>query len=117
MLLSLLVPKEIAVYFDLIQVEEKPEQYILYLTEKNIIPDGFKAEDYESKGFFNEQTVQDFPLRGKEVYLKIKRRRWRHIKTREELQRDWTSVSAGSKLTTELALFLKEAYRRANRQH
>ena len=114
-LLSLIVPKELCEYFDLTEVQEKGEQLFLYLSEKNILPDGYKPEEYESKGFFNEQTVQDFPLRGKEVYLQIQRRRWRHKTTGAEIHRDWTSVSSGSKLTTELAAFLKEAHRRSNR--
>ena len=29
-----------------------------------------------SKGFLPEIEVQDFPIRGKAVYLRIKRRRW-----------------------------------------
>jgi hypothetical protein len=29
-----------------------------------------------SKGFFDEITVQDFPIRGHQVYLHITRRRW-----------------------------------------
>ncbi|MGL6014937.1 MAG: ISAon1 family transposase N-terminal region protein [Selenomonadaceae bacterium] len=29
-----------------------------------------------SKGFYEPVTIQDFPLRGKACYLKVKRRRW-----------------------------------------
>jgi hypothetical protein len=86
-LLSLILPKDLSLFFDLVKVEEKPDQFVLYLSERNIIPEGFKAEDYESKGFFNEQTIQDFPLRGKEVYLKIQRRRWRSKVTGEDTSR------------------------------
>lgn len=107
-LLSLLLPKEIALHFDLNNAKEEASKITFYLEEKNIIPPPLKAEDYESKGFFKEQMVQDFPIRGKEVYLKIKRRRWRHKVSKEEVKREWNSVTKGSKLTVDLADFLKE---------
>ena len=61
--------------------------------EKNTLPDGYSKEEYESKGFFNKR-VQDFPLRGKAVFLKVRRRRWRHKETGEELTRDFTFLAA-----------------------
>ena len=110
-LLSLLLPKEIALHFDFITAKEESAKITFYLEEKNIVPIALKAEEYESKGFFKEQEVQDFPIRGKEVYLKIKRRRWRHKVSKEEVKREWNSVTKGSKLTVELADFLKEYHR------
>jgi len=110
-LLSLFLPKEIALHFDLITAKEEVNKITLYLEEKNIVPPPLKSEEYESKGFFEEQRVQDFPIRGKEVYLNIKRRRWRHKTSKEEVKREWNSVTKGSKLTADLADFLKEYHR------
>jgi transposase len=110
-LLGLLLPKEIALHFNLINAKEEDSRIIFYLEEKNTVPPPLKAEEYESKGFFKEQRVQDFPIRGKEVYLKIRRRRWRHKVTKEEVKREWNSVTKGSKLTADLADFLKEYHR------
>ena len=47
----------------------------LYLQEINQIPKEFQNQKLESKGFFDEITVQDFPIRGHKVFLHIKRRR------------------------------------------
>jgi hypothetical protein len=47
----------------------------LYLKEVNSIPKEYRQNKY-SKGFFDEITVQDFPIRGHQVYLHITRRRW-----------------------------------------
>jgi hypothetical protein len=38
-------------------------------------PKEFNAVELVSKGFLDEITIQDFPLRGKFVYYIIKRRR------------------------------------------
>lgn len=114
-LLSFLLPKEIALHFDMVSAKEEQGKIIFYLEEKNIVPTHLKGEEYESKGFFQEQSVQDFPIRGKEVYLKIKRRRWRHKESKEEVKREWNSVTKGSKLTADLADFLKEYHRITSR--
>ncbi|RGW96401.1 hypothetical protein DWV41_11125 [Bacteroides stercoris] len=39
-----------------------------------------------SKGFFPEIEVQDFPIRGKAVYLRVKRRRWEDPETGQYLR-------------------------------
>ncbi len=61
--------------------------------------------------------IQDFPLRGKAVYLRIKKRRWRHKVTKEIIKRDFSFVADGSKFTQELSDFLKDAGRYATRYH
>ena len=53
-------------------------------------------------------TIQDFPLRGKYVYLHIKRRRWTNKTTGEIIKRDWQLVAKGTSMTQEFAAFLKE---------
>ena len=53
-------------------------------------------------------TIQDFPLRGKTVYLHAKRRRWLDKITKKVVQRDWNLVAQGTRMTTEFADFSKE---------
>ena len=43
--------------------------------EKATIPSEYSDLHLHSKGFLPEIEVQDFPIRGKAVYLRIKRRR------------------------------------------
>ena len=77
------------------------------LEENNCILGGVDASQYESKGF-TEVTLQDFPIRGKAVYLVIKRRRWRHKQDSSKVIRnDFSYVAEGSVLTKELSDFLK----------
>lgn len=39
-----------------------------------MIPEEFKGLKLSSKGFFPETTIQDFPIRGKNVFLGVIRR-------------------------------------------
>jgi transposase len=90
------------------QVKLKRVSWYIYLEEKNILPSGYSASEYESKGFYAEKYVQDFPIRGKSVYLVIKRRRWRLKETpSQEISTDCLFITEGSKLTRELSDFLK----------
>jgi hypothetical protein len=97
-------------------VASKELFYEISLEENNVIPRHYAAGNYESKGFYTEVTIQDFPIRGKAVYLLIKRRRWRHKSNPKDIIRnDYSFIAEGSKLTKELADFLKETGRYTGR--
>mgnify|MGYP001194454640 FL=1 len=88
-------------------VSTKKMQYEIYLEENNEILGDYDISQYESKGF-TEVTLQDFPIRGKAVFLKIKRRRWRHKEMKNEIIRnDFAFVAEGAGFTRELSDFLK----------
>jgi len=53
----------------------------------------------QSKGFFDEETVRDFPLRGKACYFKIKRRKWLNEDTGKIVYRNWGLVANGTRMT------------------
>jgi hypothetical protein len=101
----------------LCEIASKSEYLIIEFTEKNLLPDGFSFEEYESKGFMESKLIQDFPLRGKAVFLRIRRRRWRHKQTDKIIKKDFTFIAEGSKFTRELSDFLKDAGSYANRYH
>ena len=75
-LLNLVLPKGILDYFTVSNIEQTEENVNIYLSEKNIVPQEYIKDKLVSKGFFDEIRIQDFPLRGKDVFLLIKRRRW-----------------------------------------
>jgi hypothetical protein len=108
------LPEGLLEHFDIVDfkelgdIETKKDCFFIYLDEKNILPDGFEKNQYESKGFFERTLIQDFPIRGKAVYLGIRRRRWRSKTDKStEIKSDYTFITEGSKLTIELADFLK----------
>jgi hypothetical protein len=118
-LYSLLLPKEVAYYFDIVKIEQvdKDQRVNIFLEEKNELPAGYSTTDYESKGFHNEVCVQDFPIRGRAAFLMIRRRRWRHKTTGEIIERDWHLVAEGTRITQDFAAFLKEFDRYKNRHN
>jgi hypothetical protein len=81
----------------------------IYLDEENNLPQGNDINDYESKGFTPYTTIQDFPIREKLVYLKIRRRRWRKKKDKNHIiQNDYSNLTDGTRITKELTNFLKD---------
>ncbi|MDC7190546.1 hypothetical protein PQH02_13420, partial [Phocaeicola vulgatus] len=70
----------------------------------------YTDQDTESKGFYDPVIVQDFPLRGKKVFLNIRRRRWLLNKHNEYISRNWRMVAEGTRMTQDFAFFLKELY-------
>ena len=105
--LDLILPQGILEYFLLTDYTSSTCEISLYLEEKNVIPEEYRSDKLISKGFFDEITVQDFPLRGKAVYLHIRRRRWLNQTTGAVVFRDWNMVAQGTRMTTEFASFLK----------
>ena len=123
-LVQLILPEDLLKHFDIVKVGEVGEVSTkrmvirIELEEKNQIPEGYNSKEYESKGFYPVKIIQDFPLRGKAVYLAIKRRRWRHKTNKNEvISNDYSLIAEGSKLTKELSDFLKDTGREPGRYH
>ena len=108
-LASLLLPRGILDHFavkritECCDIETRKNEYHIWLDELNLCPEG-----YESKGFYKEKVIQDFPVRGKALYLHVRRRRWRDVQgNRPDIKSDFSFIAQGVKLTKELADFLK----------
>jgi hypothetical protein len=118
-----LFPSELTKYFTISSfqilgsVPLKKEYWLIDFDEINELPTGFSETEYESKGFMEGKIVQDFPLRGRGVYLRIRKRRWRHKQTDLIIKRDFSFLAAGSKFTQELSDFLKDGSGYKTRYH
>ncbi|MCK5210747.1 MAG: transposase [Cyclobacteriaceae bacterium] len=106
-LLDLLFPEGILEYFQVADVVKKDSEYIIVLEELNIHPEQYQGQKLTSKGFLEPITIQDFPLRGKACFLKVKRRRWTNEDTGEIVMRNWDIVAKGTRMTRDFAIFLK----------
>lgn len=123
---SLLLPKGILEYFEITSIDvqevdsEQAKGIYIGLEEKNELRSTYSRDEYLSKGFVPSREVQDFPLRGFPVFLRISRRRWIHKKDKRILQNDYTYIAEGSRITKEFSDFLKYGNRdkgRTNQQH
>ena len=80
----------------------------IFLDEKNLVPDEYSGQKILSKGFLEPVIIQDFPIRGRNVFLHIKRRRWLNLKTSKVVHRNRDLVAHGTRITKDFAAFLKE---------
>jgi hypothetical protein len=107
-LLKFMLPDFLVDNFEIVSALNSEQNLHLYFEEKSKPPKEFDSLELVSKGFLDEITIQDFPLRGKFVYLHIKRRRWTNKSNGEIVKRDWQLVAKGTRMTQEFAAFLKE---------
>jgi hypothetical protein len=116
-IISNFLPEGLLAHFSITEVQLLGEVssrkmfFEIHLEEHNEILADCDRSAYESKDF-TELTLQDFPIRGKAVYLKIRRRRWRHKHNPKVIIRnDFSFVAEGAGFTRELSDFLKDTGR------
>ena len=64
----LLLPEETLDYFNISDVKESSTEIVIYLEEKNEVPKEYSDSKVESKGFYDQIIVQDFPIRGRRYF-------------------------------------------------
>ena len=112
-LLEEFLPDLLLDYFEVVSLKKlgnisnKQMEFEIHLDEKNVFHNEQNHLDYESKSFLPSRRVQDFPIRGKAVYLIVRRRRWRHKLSKKEISNDYSFISKGSNLTEDISAFLK----------
>ncbi len=106
--MKLLLPEVIYDYFELVDTVVSDKDVHLLLDERHIPP---KTAGYESKGFTGQSLIQNFPLRGKPVYLHIRRRKWLEKDTGRVITNSCDVTHLGTQITAEFAAFLKGIYR------
>lgn len=102
-LINLFTPDFLLEHFELTAVDEREGVFHLHLEELNRHPQA--VDKLLSKGFFPTITVQDFPIRGHQAFLHIKRRRWFNVVTNQVVFRDWSLIAKGTRMTTDFAIF------------
>ena len=112
-LLKTILPESISEYFTLTDLKKDDQKEVmdLYLQEINSIPAEYSNAKLSSKGFFEEVTIQDFPIRGYKVFLHVKRRRWLNEDNGGVVFRNWDVIAKGTRITKDFAAFLKEISR------
>ena len=102
----LLLPEGTLDYFNISDVKESSSEIVIYLEEKNELPGEYSTVKVESKGFYDPVVVRDFPIRGKNLFLNIRRRRWILKDEGRYVSRNWKLVAEGSRMTHEFASFI-----------
>ena len=111
-MLSLFFPAGLLDYFDLVN-HVSQETYFLFLRRKAFHSSrAFPFTSTFQRFLFLEIEVQDFPVRGKAVYLRIKRRRWEDPK-QDKLIVVIELISLRYCITAEFGAFLKALLRQS----
>lgn len=105
-----ILPEGILDWFDLenVRVEKNGENRVfhIHLDENSNTPDD--RTDLRPNGFTRESVFNDFPIRGSEVFLHVRRRRWKNEKN-ENVMTDCELIQEHTRCSKEFAAFLKEA--------
>ena len=103
----LLLPEGTLDYFDLVDVKESVNEVVIYLEEKISFLRSIQIRILRVKAFMILLLFRTFPLRGKKVFLNIRRRRWLLKKHNEYISRNWRMVAEGTRMTQDFASFFK----------
>ncbi|MVZ66558.1 transposase [Sphingobacterium sp. DK4209] len=106
-LMPLIIPEGVSDYFEMTHYSKEEKRLDIFLEELNTTPEEYQGQKLISKGFFEPVTLQDFPIRGMQVYLHVKRRRWLNQDTDKVVYRNWELVAKGTRITQDFAAFLK----------
>lgn len=109
-LVRVIFPKVLMEYFNISGWHDGSSKIDIWLEEKNYMErSDYKRGTVISHGFTDEKLIQDFPLRGKPVYLHVRRRRWYDKATGATFSYTYDALTVeGTKLTPEFVAFLKE---------
>ena len=105
-LLDLILPGDVLAFFEVVKESTTSARIDIYLDEKNIPPAEYSGQGVLSKGFTVPTSIQDFPLRGRAVYLHVRRREWQ-LPSGEVVSNKFSLSSDGTHYSKEFASFLK----------
>lgn len=108
-LVSLIAPGEISKNFEVASIEEQKDSiFIIFEEKKDLIPKELSGKQTVLDGFLNPMALQTFPLKDKQVYLVVKRRRWKELGQTTSYFNTYDLHRKGMKTTNEFGDFLKE---------
>ena len=98
-------------YFELENFTQDSSRIDVYLGEKKHLSESVPG-CLISHGFTAYSIIQDFPIKGKAVYLHLRRRKWLNTDSGEITSRKFDIAYQGTRLTKEFVAFLKESNRK-----
>ena len=108
-LLKSLLPDAIYLHFEFVGITESPNGYEMRLEEyAELVPSAMSdISDIVLDGFCNSLELLHFSVKGKPLYLKLYRRRWKASCSNKHYSNRYDFHPDGVKATHEFASFLK----------
>lgn len=111
-LFKIVLPSEIADNFDLVKIHYSTDpdgRKVTHLHLDEMDDDEAKKKNLAPNGFYNEQIIQDFPLRDKKVILHVRRRRWK-TSDGKTVSNEWKLKASGTSMSKDFAGHLKKIF-------
>src|SRR5574344_2939415 len=115
--LRFILPAGMFDYLLMTEFKELTDKVEIHFEEKNTPPEEYKDDKLESKGFYEEVRMYDYPMRGRSCILYIKKRRWLNPTQNKYVSRNWKHMAAGTQISSEFASFLKAMDRLSSHKH
>lgn len=109
-LVSMLLPEEVRLHFQLSSIKEESHGIVLCLEElPELVPAEMSGMDHiVLDGFCNPIELLHYSIQDKPLYLKIYRRRWKVSETNKHYSNRYDLHPEGVKATHKFASFLKD---------
>ena len=107
-LLESMIPKDIYQHFEMVSLTEHPDRFEMKLEEDaSLVPADLSGiSDVVLDGFCNPLELLHFSIKGKPLYLKLYRRRWKASCSDIHYSNRYNFHPSGAKSTHEFASFL-----------
>ncbi len=104
--LKTIFPEIITENFDFIDYKESDHRLDYWLEEREYMSwEDYRKGTVRSHGLTEECVIQDFSIRGKAVYLHVRRRRWIDKTDGSTFVYNYELTEEGSRLTPEFVFF------------
>lgn len=105
---TILIPEKWREYFEIKELIQKENEMNLILREKETcVPSSLEGKDWVLNGYTKPVEIIDYPFRGKLMYIKFLRRRWKVRGENESHVNTYEFHRPGMKTTDEFGDFLK----------
>lgn len=111
-LFKLVLPEEIVENFDLVSIHYSADidgRQVAHLHLDEMDMEEEERGNLIPNGFYNEQIIQDFPIRDKKVILHVRRRRWKTPEGKSS-SRKWDLKAPGTRMSKDFAGLLKKIF-------
>jgi len=106
---KIFIPEEYLQDFEVNHIENKPEEWVIELVEKeDRVPKVLAGKQVVLDGYNNEIDILTHAFSLKKIYLRLIRRRWKEKGTTQHYSNEYNLHIPGMKTTREFRDFLKE---------
>ena len=104
------LPSGLEELFEMVKFERSEQSYDIWLDEKKLRSEEDKRnKDIVARGYTDYVTIQDYPLRGRPVYLHMRKNKWWNKGTNEIFSYNLELPNEeGTRLSSEFVAFLKD---------